>query len=235
MWLKINYSMISPALIKPYNPFDGIFSFYYATSTGFKYRGKEGYIYDNLPISLFGYIDELPFRRTYLKDGRWFYNISGIIPERKIEYATTGLIRKFVLDTELAELRGISKVDLESFVSRGKEKAYKNLLITAYTPEFSILCEIDDEKYMEVINIFRSIQFIGKKVNQGYGQIKYKGYEEVEVNGFRFNNYLIRPIPNSLIEDNEEYGLIKSKLFAPYYVKNEKYSEVCYVDKKLLI
>ncbi len=236
IWIKANYRMLTPAIIKPYLPFDGIFSYYYAQTTGFKYKNAEGYIYDNLPVARYRYIDELPIQRTEY-NGKWFYNISGMLFDEGVERGKTAIIRKYMENTQLWLMRkpniGSLKWKYEEKSARGKEKAHLVAVETVYVPEFSILLEIKEENEDFVVEILESVKAIGKKVNQGYGFVEFVDYECVNVKDFIYEGILIRPVPKRLVTDNG-YAELPLRLFAPYYVKNEKYTDVCYIDRKFL-
>ena len=246
MFIKADFNFLTPAIIKPYIPLDGVFSFSYADLTGFKYEGKRGYMYDNLLISRYGYVDELPIKKTFYGDGKWFYNISGMLfieeSETKIESdvvrQNTVIIRKYIEDTELWKRRFPNIENLKWIYSRksgmGKERAYKFAVETIWYPKFSVILEIEEQKEDEVVKILENIKAVGKKVNQGYGFVEFTGYSGVEVNGFKFADTLIRPIPVDLVEERDDYYEIEMKLFTPYYIKNLKHTDFCFVDEKLM-
>jgi len=242
MWIKADYKMVSPAIINTHIPLDGVFSYSYAQLTEFKYQGKEGYIYDNLPINRYGYIDELPIRKTKYDGNKWFYNISGMLFLKidnieEVSKVKSAIVRKYIEDTDLWKWRYPNienqKWNYSEKSSRGKEKAFLIPVEAIYYPQFSILLEIDEEKESEVAAILENIKTIGKKVNQGYGFVEFIGYEAVGVENYTFADTLIRPVPKSLIED-KDYFEIEMKLFTPYYIKNNRYTDKCFVDEKLL-
>jgi len=232
MWVKLSFEMKSPAIVRPYIPLDGVFSYAYAKLTGFKYRFEDGYIYGNLLKRKYGYIDELPIKKTIYGD-KWFYNISGMIFEKVKGIDSpivieTALARKTIIDLHLFSKRGL-KFGSNIFGS-GKEKSYLIETQTIYYPRFAVILETDNPDEVEKLAI--EITGIGKKVNQGYGAVRYIATEEMRVEDFRVKDHLIRPIPKQLIKDNDylEYEL---RLFTPYYIPNKKYTDICYVDRKL--
>ncbi len=240
MWIKADYRMITPAVIKPYLPFDGAISYYYAKKTGFKYKNEEGLIYGNLPANRYKYIDELPIKKTVYKD-KWFYNVSGMLFFKKegIEEVLTvksTIVRKYIEDTALWEYRfpNIEKVkwNYGEKSAKGKERAYMVKVDTIFYPEFSIILQPDENKEQELLDILEDLKTIGKKVNQGYGRVEFLGYEQVKVEDFRCEGVLIRPVPKDLIED-KDYLEVEMRLFTPYYINNRKHSDTCYLDKTL--
>ena len=233
MWVKLSFRMKSPAIIRPYIPLDGIFSYVYARRTGFKYRYEEGYIYGNLLKRKYGYIEELPIKKTVYENSKWFYHISGMIFEKvkgidKISKFETTIARKSILDNSLFTKRGISFNN--SFSASGKEKSYLIKVETIYYPQFAVILETDDPDEIEKLAL--EITGVGKKTNQGYGAVEYIAMEEIEVKDFRVKDYLIRPIPKKLIADND-YLEYEMRLFTPYFVPNKKYTDVCFIDRKL--
>ncbi|NPA53857.1 MAG: hypothetical protein GXO21_04245 [Aquificae bacterium] len=233
MWVKLLFEMKSPAIIKPYVPLDGAFSYAYAKLTGFKYRYEEGYIYGNLLKRKYGYIDELPIKKTRYGNGKWFYNISGMIFQKvkdidSVLKEETAISRKLILEKELFSRRGLS-FDSNAFGS-GKERSFLTKVETIYYPLFAVVLETDNPNEIETLAI--EITGIGKKVNQGYGMVKYLAMEEIEVKDFKVKDFLIRPVPKGLVAD-DNYLEYEMRLFSPYYIPNRKYSDICYVDRKL--
>lgn len=241
MWIEAQFKMLTPAIIKPYIPLDGALSFSYAQLTNFKFRKKKGYIYDNLPVAEFGYVDELPIKRTIYGENKWFYNISGMVffreegmPEDSMKLDAF-IIRKYIEDGDLwlkrfPNIRQIKWRYAEKS-AKGKEKAYKFKVQSIFYPMFSVFIEVEDLDTM--LKILENMKTIGKKVNQGYGRVEFIGWEEANVESYKINGILIRPVPKGLIPD-DDYLEIEMKLFTPYYVKNLKYTDVCFVDRKIV-
>ena len=235
IWIKALFKMHTPAIIRPYLPLDGALSYAYAKLTGFKYENEEGFIYDNLPVNRYKYIDELPIEKTFYDNGKWFYNISAPIynPSDKKTFKTT-ITRKYIEDIDLWSIRfpNIENVkwSYKDKFGKGKEKSYLIAVDTFYVPEFYVLMQIDEENENQVYEILENVKAIGKKTNQGYGFVEFIDIEDVDVKNFVYEDKLIRPVPKTLIED-KDYFELKLRLFTPYYVKNEKYTDVCYVDR----
>lgn len=230
MWMKLKYKQITPAIITRLSVFDGVLSFGLASLRGFDLKSKE----DNRYKAEYGYIEDLPIKRTEYKNG-WFYNISVPIfsnPRLSITY----LSRKFIPDRFIYENKNTGREDIYSKkftkedISKGREKVIRDTYRTIESDYMYVILEAEDKD--KIIDVASRIKYIGKKANSGYGEVELVGYEEVNVENFVYKDILIRPVPISLIEDRG-YGIIRTRIVPPYYIPDERYEEICYIDKRL--
>lgn len=227
MWMRLKYKQTTPAIITKLSAFDGVLSYGLASLRGFDLRGQE----DRYKAE-YGYIEDLPIKRTEYKNV-WFYNVSVPIfsnPKVSITYIS----RKFVADAFIYENKEenlyTKKVDYDERTRKGREKVIRDMYRTIESDYIYVILEAEDRE--KVIDIASRVKFIGKKSNFGFGEVELVEYEYIDVENFVYKDFLIRPVPVSLIED-KGYGIIKTRIVPPYYIPDERYKDICYIDKRL--
>ncbi|MEM3265663.1 MAG: hypothetical protein QW478_09045 [Candidatus Micrarchaeaceae archaeon] len=227
MWIMLKYKQLTPMILTHLSVFDSVLSYGLASLRNFDLRKDE-----DIYKAEYGYIDDLPITKTVYEKG-WFYNISlSLFSNPVIKY--TYLSRKFIPDRFIYENRhkdiySIRFTEKEN-AGVGREKAIMDRYRTVQSDYVYVILETNNER--EIIDIADKINFIGKKSSFGFGQVKLVDYYNVDVKDFVYKDILIRPVPTSLVNDRG-YGIIKTRIRPPYYIKDEMCEDVCYIDKRL--
>ena len=216
MWFKFRYRLRSPVLRPPIpSPADGTLMFYAKT-------------------------DDLPIKKHYLPDGRWFYRVSiwffeGKPIEKKV-FIRRQSSGSYLYYTSLAagKKRRVPSDGTGPF--RAIQKAY----LFVFTPYVFFLADVEEGKEEEMEEIAKKVEGIGKKVNAGWGWVEYEGAEDLSLEGesileegtenevlkelesYRYRGKLIRHLPEEVAGTATGYA----NLIPPYWKPNESWSRV---------
>ncbi len=225
MWLEVVLRPKTPLIIDPFAPADGILSFAYAVSTGFKYKNENGRVKIgklSLPKSQFQYILELPIEKEGIPDGSWFYRISVLFPKREIRKVETNIIRRpDYTNPYIREANKNLQVNKNTQADKkGKFKTFKIPISAVYSEEFVFYADVPEERleeFEETVFVLERTG-IGKKTGFGFGQVEVEVREtEVEIRKLTIEDRLIRPVPINYLEREPEIEIYKS-ILPPYYL-----------------
>ena len=225
MWLEVTLRPKTPLIIDLFAPADGILSFAYAVSTGFKYRNEKGRVKVGklfLPKSQFQYILELPIEKEGMPDGSWFYRISVLFTRGEIRKVETNIIRRpDYTNPYIREANKNLQVNKSTQADKkGKFKTFKIPISAVYSEELVFYVDVPEEKldeFEEAVFILEKTG-IGKKTGFGFGQVEVEVREtEVEIKKLTIEDRLIRPVPIEYLEGEPEMEIYKSVL-PPYYL-----------------
>jgi hypothetical protein len=158
----------------------------------------------------------------YFYVSRMFFN-----PEKHQEWASSWKKRFDDLHAGIAEFgTKVRKVRIDS----GKHKAYQVPLNLHIHEKVWFFFATSDIEYIE--KLLSNFNFLGKKRNSGYGQIKQKRLEQVS--HIDFNTQVLRPVPEQLITDKHNLDDSIEKIYtsykAPYF--SPQNTALCYFPFK---
>jgi hypothetical protein len=213
MKVKVELYLSSPFAFRPETPVDGLLSYLLAGCRDYDLRKEEGtFLWGNLelPLSVYGYVKDLPIRKVEYDNG-FFYAVSVLFGRVKMEKKV--IYRKFPNYLRVYELlpsadkkfpiRKATK--LTDRMGSGKIRGMQVPLEVFSAKRVWFYADVLDDRIDEFVDLIEAVKYtgIGKKTGHGYGQV-----ERVEIipeDDFEGESY------DGLFVETEERGRIPAR------------------------